>query len=254
MTSYAVLGATGSTGQSIIKVLLQSPDNKVQAYCRSKTKLLKLLPEVADNKNIQVFEGPLQDVELLASCMRGTKAVFLAVALSDNMPGCTVARDTAHVVIAALERLQDEKVKLPKLVVLSSGSTEPKLMSETPLFVKGMALRAFSHIYYDLAEAEKFLRSKESLVSTTFIKPGVLSQDTQKGHVLSMEQARSPVSFLDLAAGMVEVARSDSGQYDMKSVAVNPTSKEVSFPWQSFSNLPWGLLFHFFPWTYRYLE
>lgn len=44
MPTYAVLGATGSTGQAILNILLQSPKNTVNAYVRSKAKLLKLSP------------------------------------------------------------------------------------------------------------------------------------------------------------------------------------------------------------------
>ena len=251
MTTYAVLGATGSTGKSLIQILLQSPDKQIHAYCRSKEKLLKLLPNIHDNKNVDIFEGRLDDVDLLANCIRGTRTVFLTVAVTDNVPGCTIAQDTARVVISALEKLKAESMKLPKLVVLSSASLEPKLMSQEPKFVHSIALYAFSNIYNDLRAAEELLRSKEALMSITFIKPGGLSHDAQKGHVLSTEVARSPLSFLDLAAGMVEVADSDSGQYDMKNVAVIATAKDVAFP----SPLPVirGLLFHFFPWMYRYL-
>ena len=79
MASYAVLGATGSTGSSLIRILLQSQDAQVRAYCRSKQKLNKLLPEIVEDKNLQVFEGSLENVELMTECIRGTRAVFLAV-------------------------------------------------------------------------------------------------------------------------------------------------------------------------------
>lgn len=253
MPSYAVLGATGSTGQSLIRVLLQTPANEVHAYCRSKEKLVKSLPEVANNENVRIFDGRLDDIDLLASCIRGTRAVFLAVAVNDNIPACSIAMDTARVVITVLERLKSEDTKLPKLVVLSSASLEPKLMSETPRFVHSVALTAFSNIYADLRVAEELLRSKEPLVSTIFVKPGALCHDAQKGHVLSLKFANSPLSFMDLAAGMVEAVESSSGQYDMKNVAVNATAKDVAFPREAPLAILRGLLFHFFPWTYQYL-
>jgi uncharacterized protein YbjT (DUF2867 family) len=104
MPSYAILGATGNVGGAVLKVLLQSLDAQIHAYCRSKQKLAKLSPEILDNKRVQIFKGTLEESELLANCLRGTRAVFLAIAQSGNKPGNTIAIDTARQVISALER------------------------------------------------------------------------------------------------------------------------------------------------------
>lgn len=255
MPSYAVLGATGNTGQALIQVLSQRADAQIHAYCRSKQKLLKSCPSIASNDQVKIFEGNLQNIDLLASCLNGTRAAFLAVASSENVPGCTVAQDTARVVLEALEKLkaQATPTKLPKLIVLSSASLEDKFMDATPSFLHPVLACAAAHVYHDLREAEKLLRAKESLVSTTFVRPAGLSHDAQKGHVIAFSSAKTPLSFLDLAAGMVEVADEASDQYDMKGVTVNPTADDVAFPWEAISGLFRGLLFHFLPWTYRYL-
>jgi putative NADH-flavin reductase len=256
MPSYAVLGATGNTGQALLQVLLQSPDNHIRAYCRSRSKLLRLCPATVDNKHVRIFEGSLEDVSLLAECIRGTRAVFLAVAVIDNMPGCTIAQDTASVVVAALEKLKMESdpiAKLPKLIVLSSASLEDSFCGDVPAFVHKVLSTAVSNLYKDLAEAEKFLRAQQSWISSTFIKPGGLVQDKQKGHQISMDTAKTPLSFLDLAAGMVEVADTDNGQYDMKNVSIIATANDVVFPWDGLYFVFTGLLYHFLPWTYYYL-
>ena len=256
MPSYAVLGATGNTGQALVQVLLQSPNNEIHAYCRSKSKLERVCPAARDNKQIRAFEGSLEDVSLLADCIRGTRAVFLAVAIIDNMPGCTIAMDTARVVVAALTKLKtesDASAKLPKLMVLSSASLEDSFCGDVPALVHRVLSTAVSNLYKDLAEAETFLRAEQSWISTTFIKPGGLVHDKQKGHEISMVTAKTPLSFLDLAAGMVEVADSDDGRYDMKNVSVLATAKDVVFPWDGIYFVFTGLLYHFFPWTYHYL-
>lgn len=256
MPSYAVLGATGNTGQALLQVLLQSPDNHIHAYCRSKSKLERVCPVAADNKQVQVFEGSLEDVSLLADCIRGTRAVFLTVAIIDNMPGCTIAMDTARVVVAALKKLKTESdatAKLPKLMVLSSASLEDSFCGDVPALVHRVLSTAVSNLYKDLAEAESFLRAEQSWISTTFIKPGGLVHDQQKGHEISMTTAKTPLSFLDLAAGMVEVADGDDGRYDMKNVSVLATANDVLFPWDGVYFIFTGLLYHFFPWTYHYL-
>lgn len=254
MSSYAVLGSTGNVGGAVLKVLLQSPDKIIHAYCRNKDKLLKQNPGIGENKNVRIFEGSLDDEKLLASCIEGTRAVFVTVAVTGNQPGLTIAQDTAHQVVAALEKLRADSTKaLPRLVVLSSASTDHRLMSNVPAFLRDALYAAFSFIYDDLKIAEEFYLSKQEWLTTTFIKPGALTHDAQKGHEVNMDTAKTPISFLDLAAGMVEVADSDGPKYNGKGVAVNATSKDVAFPWDSPPLLIKGLIIHYCPWTWKVL-
>lgn len=256
MTSYAVLGATGNCGGSLVQVLLQSPNNKIHAYCRNKAKLMSKIPEVVDNKNVQIFEGRVEDVDLLAECIRGCRAVFLAVAETDNTPGCHIAQDTAHGVIPALQKLKAEGAagsKMPKIIVLSSATIDEHLCRGLPKWFLPIILRAASNIYIDLRAAERYLRAQQDWVSTIFIKPGGLSVDKQKGHKLSLDEQESFISYLDLAAAMVEVANSDDDRYDMKNVSVVNTGGSAEFPKGTPMGILKGLLTHFFPWLHSYL-
>ena len=238
-----------------MQILLRSPQNEVKAYCRSRSKLLRLVRAARDSKHLDVFEGRLSNVELLTNCVRDTQAVFLAVAIVDNMPQCTVARDTAMSVVAALRRLKAESpdAELPKLVVLSSASLEDSFCGDVPAFVHRILTTAVSNLYRDLREAEDYLRQQSDWISSTFIKPGGLVDDQQKGHELSTTTAKTPLSFLDLAAGMVEVADADGHEFDHKNVSVLPTASDVVFPWDGVYFVFTGLCFHFMPWTYRWL-
>jgi hypothetical protein len=139
------------------------------------------------------------------------------------------------------------------LVVLSAVPTEPAFSKDMPALALAILFRAESNIYNDLIAAEKQLRKEQDWLSVTFVKPGALSIDSQKGHALTMEGPKGVVSFLDLAAGMVEVAESGD-VYDWKAVSVNPTASDVAFPWQNIPLLVKGLIYHFFPWAYRWLE
>src|ERR1700761_3945869 len=156
---YAVLGATGSTGGSLLTVLLQRSNVKIHAYCRSKQKLLKQFPGIEDNQNVEIFAGPLEDTELMANCLSGTRAAFHAVAVNHNQPGCSICMDTAKIVVAALKELKLKNQRLPKLIVLSSSSTEHRFVQQVPRIIEGILYYAFSYVYDDLKEAEKFLRS-----------------------------------------------------------------------------------------------
>lgn len=263
MRSYAVLGATGNTGRALVEVLLQTPEIQVNVYCRSRIKFCRLFPSGAKNSRIRIFEGPLSDACLIADCLRGTCSAFLAVAVADNMPGCTVARDSARTVVAALRTLEAEKsspgakprvpdAALPRLVVLSSASLEPRFSGDVPPFVHTILDTCVSHLYKDLAEAELFLRSQHEWLSCIFVKPGGLVHDERRGHAVSTTTAKTPLSYLDLAAGMVEIAESEVGQYDMKNVSVVPTAEQVAFPWAGVYYAFTGLLYHFIPWSYRF--
>ena len=258
MATYAILGSTGNCGSSLVQILLQSSPNKIHAYCRNQAKLHRLLPQVIDNKQVQVFEGSITDVELMADCVRGTKAVFLAVTTNDNIPGCRLSLDSSTCVIQALQKIKTESglgVRLPKLVLLSSATIDDQLARTMPGWFRPIMLIAGSHVYADLQRAEEFLRSHEDWVSTIYIKPAGLSIDILRGHRLTLDEGESFVSFLDLAAGMIEAADNEEGRYDGRNVCVvNKTpGLGAKFPRGTPLCILMGLARHFFPILHPYL-
>ena len=254
MPSYAILGSTGNVRGAALKVLLGSNHVTIHAYCRSKQKLVKQNPGIEKNNNIRIFEGAMHDEALLAECIAGAQAVFVAIAVTANQPGVTIAQDTAHQVVAAMKKLREQRSQpLPKLLILSSASTEHRLMWQVPRILRNILYCAMSNVYDDLKAAETFYRSQDDWLSTIFIKPGALTHDAQKGHEINNDIAKSPISFLDLAAGMIEIADEDGDRYDGKAVAINATSKDVAFPLDSPLLLIKGLIVHFLPWTWRFL-
>lgn len=83
-----------------------------------------------------------------------------------------------------------------------------------------------------------------------FIMPGGLVQDAQKGHKLSTERQQTFLGWLDLAAGMVEVADEESDLWTGKNVSVLPVVGDVPMNW----TVPWimivGLCSTYAPWSY----
>lgn len=255
-TTYAVIGATGNCGSSLVQVLLQSPNTKIHAYCRNKAKLTRKLPEVVENKRVQVFEGGINDVDLITSCVRDCRAVFLVVTMNDNMPGCNVAEETAHGVITALKRIRaetDPAPRMPKLVVLSSATINEHLSRKMPRWFHPIMIRAGSYVYEDLRIQERFLRAQQDWVSTIFIKPGGLAVDKQRGHKLDFDEENSFIAYLDLAAAMVEAANDVAGRYDMKNVSVVNTNGSAAFPIGTPLCILYGILRHYFPQLHPYL-
>ncbi|KAA8648081.1 hypothetical protein EYZ11_007062 [Aspergillus tanneri] len=255
MAIYAVLGATGNTGTALIQNILQTPQGTIHAYCRNKAKLLRLLPEVADNKRVHVFDGGVHDVDLMVRCLRGTHTVFLTVTTNDNIPGCRLSQDSAQTVLAALRKIQEEEatIQMPKLVLLSSATIDEHLNREMPAWFKPIMKSAASHVYEDLKITERLLREQSDWVSTIFIKPGGLSVDRQRGHQLSLDTQESFISYLDLAAAMIEAADDPDGRYDFQNVSVVNTGGKAKFPRGTPLCIVVGLLRHFFPSLHPYL-
>jgi putative NADH-flavin reductase len=256
MSAYAILGATGNTGLSILQLLTKDPDKRIHVLVRSKTKLEKLFPGALSNPNIHIFEGSISDIKVLQACLKGSKAAFLTVAVSANIPGCSIAQDTATSVIEALQGLRehDKTLKPPRLVVLSSASMDDKFWINTPAFVHQILGKASSYIYADLGVAESILRKEEDWLSSVFVMPGGIVHDEQKGHELSATKQQTFVSFLDVAAGMIECADEEGERWDGAHVSVVlANGAKARILWSVPVYMIRGMLCHFFPWSYPYI-
>ncbi|KAL9112763.1 MAG: hypothetical protein Q9227_003066 [Pyrenula ochraceoflavens] len=250
--SYAVLGATGNTGGSLLKILAKDPNKKIHAFVRSAAKLEKQQPDVFKTAQLRVFEGNISNIDVLADCIRGTKAIFLAIAGSDNVPYCHLSQDAASSVVSALEKIRNDSPgsTLPRLVVLSSSSLDKHLERHIPGPVRYVLHLALYWIYTDLAIAERFLREQTDWLDCVFVKPGGLVSDQQRGHAISLDRQKTFLSFLDLAAGMVEIADTEGDQLAWKNVSVVPTSNDTRIEWWVPYYLVRGLVFTYFPKLY----
>lgn len=258
MSTYAVLGATGNCGTALIDNLLRNDaHSKINAYCRNSNKLIRLLPQVGDNKRVKIFEGAITNIDVIASCIKDCAAVFMVVTTNDNIPGCRLGQDQAYTVISALEKLKAEAapgtLRMPKLVLLSSATIDDHLARAMPWWFRPVMLTAASHVYRDLEITEEFLRKQDSWVSTIFIKPGGLSVDVQRGHKLDFDHEESFISYLDLAAAMIEAADCKENIYDGRNVSVVNKNGGARFPPGTPKCILVGLIRHFFPFMHRHL-
>lgn len=277
MSSYAILGATGQTGNAILQILTAQdpPPSSINVLVRSRAKLERMTPSIAgdssssNKKRIHVYEGTITDTALLTACIRGTTAVFLTVATPDNKPYVRIAREQAEAVVTALETLRgggteseaeeeaneakEEKKQqtLPTLVMLSSSETEERLVQGIPWPVRKMLFLANYWVYTDLIAAEKYLRDRAEWIDAVYFKPGGISHDIQRGHALSTDTSMTFVSFLDVAAGMVECAE-DGKAWSGKSVSVLSRGK-AKIPLESMVLLTRNMLGTFFPTLYQWL-
>ena len=249
MPTYAILGASGFTGRSILTLLLKDPENRINVYVRSKSKLLSLFPGLEENKSVRIFHGRLDDIPLLASCISpDVNTVFCVLGLNENLPGIRIAQDGAQAIVAALcyPNPEGRAKKPPRIIFLSSASINPRIAAKEPPFILGFIKRALSYAYEDLALAEAYLRLHESWLNVTFVTPGGLVEDEQKGHVLSLDHSQTFLSYPDLAAAMIEIA--ESGGYEWMGVGVLPKGKNVKIEWKAPAQMARGLVWHYLPW------
>lgn len=269
--TYAILGATGQTGGSVLQVLAaERPGVDIKCLVRSRPKLERMYPDiVASPSRVQVFEGQISDVPLLTDCIRGASAVFLCVASPDNKPHLRIARDQAEAVVAALEALREEqqsapvqgekpgavvtKTPLPLLVMLSSAETdEPRFCADLPWAARRLLFAANWWIYTDLIAAERYLRERSGWVDAVFVKPGGISTDARRGHVLSTTGSQTFVSFLDVAGGMVQCADEGAARWSGGSVSVLSRGK-ARVEWSSGPVLLRNMVCTWVPWLYPWL-
>lgn len=249
MPTYAILGATGKTGGALLTLLLKNPQNTIHTYVRSKPKLLLQFPNLDSNPSVQIFQGALDNIPLLASCISSVDAIFSCIGENENTPGLRIVLDSAHSIVAALCQLgcPNSAEKVPKVIFLSSASMNPRMTSDQPAIVHWLLMTALANAYADLGRAEEYLRLHQSWLKVTFIQPGALVEDEQKGHALSLDRKGAVpfVSYLDLAAGMIDVA--ESGEFDAMGVSVVSTSQNVKFEWKAPKQLLKGLVWTFAP-------
>lgn len=264
LNTYAVIGSTGNCGRAIIEVLLNSETARIHAYCRDRGKLRNIFPRIEDNKRVKIFQGALQDIDLFSECINGCKVAFLCVSTNDNIPGCCLSQETAVNVIKALRAIRQQHLhqdnlrnrvieRLPKLILLSSGTIDETFARCVPRLLLPILLRSASHVYHDLEETEKLLRAESDWITSIFVMPGALSVDAQRGHALSLVEQHGTVSYLDLAAAMIEAGDEPTGCYDGKNVSVICTSGEAKFPSGTLMCILLGLVRHYFPWLHPYL-
>jgi hypothetical protein len=256
MSTYAIIGATGNCGTALLDNLSRIPTANVRVYCRNRNKLMNAVPHLVDDKRVVIFEGSIYDVGLLAQCIKDTHVVFHVVSTNTNVPNFNIGLDAAKTIVSALKKLEAESPrgwKRPKLVLLSSATIDYHLSRKMPWLFRRILLTAASSVYNDLRRTEEFLRAQGKTVTTIFIKPGGLSVDKQRGHKLDFDVEDTFVSYLDLAAAMIEAADDPDGRYDLKNVSVVNTNGGAKLP----PGTPWciltGLLRHYFPFLHTYL-
>ena len=220
--TIALLGATGKTGRSILRLLLEKDSLNLHVYVRSKQKLFSLFPEIATINHVRVCEGTITDQQVMIECLSGADTIICTLGENENIRGVSVLQDSARCIVTALEelKLKAPAYTKPRLLYLSSSSENERFAAARPPLVHWLIETAFYFPYQDLKEAQRILLGAPSLISLQLVQPPVLVEEAPSGYEISTDFVRLGVSYDDLAAGFVALACHKQYE-DIKAIGVS---------------------------------
>jgi len=247
MPTYALLGATGSTGSAIVRSLLsKSPkDLTLNIFVRSRSKLLKAFPDLESKTafKINFFEGTPSDTTATQECLKDVDVVMACIGSNLSTPGITIIYDTATAIIDALEvhrKTQGSAYRTPTIIQLRSVSLNPTYKAATPWLAHKFVTFCFHYVYADLDRACKLFASTAAsspgLLNYIFVDPPSIHDadgTTPTGYELMLDGKQEPaLSYADLGAAFCELAERKD-EFAGKEVCVSATGAV---------NLTWGVL------------
>ncbi|KAL4817015.1 Averufin oxidase A [Aspergillus spinulosporus] len=230
MPSYALLGATGATGSSILRHLLHSgacSDLTVNVLVRSKSKLLAAFPGLNEPRplkptltpTIRIFEGDSTSPDVLGAVIQDASLVFMCVAQNGSPMGTTLVQNTAAALIEARRRQPQPQCELT-VIQLRSASLNPVLAVQVRRFVHRLVCFCLAAGYDDLRRACTLYEAAatEGLLQYVLVDPPTLhdAEGTRAtGYRLidmtdmeDKEKQRQAIclSYADLGVAMCEIA------------------------------------------------
>ena len=247
MTTYALLGATGATGSSVLRCLIADPPpdlHRLNILVRSKDKLLQAFPHILSSHTsklqIHIFEGNSTSATDLIPCLTNPSTIFMCIGQNGSFPGTVLLTSTVTATITALTQLrkqQDSEEKTPSyrpptILHLRSASLNPPLAAQAPLLVHKTVLFCLHHAYVDLRRACALYppAADAGLLNYVFIDPPTIHDPrgvTPTGHALLLtgrEKQAPTLSYADLGAAMCEVAQRAT-ELGGKAVGVTATGR-----------------------------
>lgn len=208
--TYAILGATGQTGEQIVQTLLPT-EHHLNIYARSKQRLESAFPAIDKAPNVTLFIGDMTDTSLMGSCLADADVVLSAIAQNRNEPGCSIAQQTALALVNALDSRRSSG-DCPTVVFLAEAAIDPNNPDHRKLS-RRLFHWMIHHVYTDLEKAIDFL-SLHNWIPLVVACPGaLLHSDAHKVELINDTSRCSPMlSYADCARGMIMMG--DRGSSD----------------------------------------
>ncbi|KAL3458174.1 hypothetical protein BJX64DRAFT_302147 [Aspergillus heterothallicus] len=260
MPAYALVGATGATGSSVLRHLLtihsvptsshgqttsnpNSPNQTlhVSLLIRAKPKLLSLFPALPSftsqthpNLKLNIIEGSATNPSTLDKALDHCSVIFMCVGANTAPIGHTLVRDTAAAIVASLRRLRGKHQKRngyhpPTIIQLRSASLNPPLAAQIPKFVSRTVEFCLAATYDDVRAACAVYgdAARENLLDFVLVDPPTLhdafgSEATGYRIIEGSERQAVCLSYADLGTALCEVAER-RGEYSNTAVGVTAT-------------------------------
>jgi len=239
MPTYALLGATGSTGSAILRCLLSQPPKQLKLiiFVRNGAKLRKTFPDSESTTAFKflIIEGTPSDGPAMQDCLKDVDVIMACIGSNVSTKGMTLIHDTATSIIKALKVHRDAEgpaYKTPTVIQLRSASLNPVYKAALPWVAQQVATFCFYYVYEDLDRACQLFASTAAessrLLDYVFVDPPSIHDPdgtTPTGYKLILDEKQEPMlSYADLGAAFCEVAERRD-EFAGKAVGVTATGK-----------------------------
>ncbi|XP_056146126.1 flavin reductase (NADPH)-like [Lampris incognitus] len=172
----AVLGATGQTGQYLVKQALQQ-GHTVTAIVRNPAKLRvqhdKLKVVEADIFSASTLKAHFKGQDVIISCL-GFPASFLS-----GVTGYTLSMSA---IVSAMQ-----EVRVNKIITMTSWYTEPNSGTQSPYLIRFLLLPMIRSVLTNMYEMELFLKKKHDISWTVVRPPGLTNLPSTAKEFLTHE-------------------------------------------------------------------
>lgn len=205
----AIFGATGGTGQHLVKQALER-GHDVVAFARSPEKLQ------ASGENLTVVQGDIQDADRVEETVAGADAVISVLGPTENKPTFTVTAGTQHI-LDAMQKHGVDRLVVSAGAGVGDPEDEPKLFNHAI----NLLLRLVSRwVYEDMKRVVDTVRRSD--VSWTVVRVPMLTDAAPTGEVKAsyVGKGMGPrISRADMASFMLDQAAID--EYVHKAPAIS---------------------------------
>lgn len=235
MPTYALIGATGATGSSVLRCLLQTASESdpfsINILVRSRPKLLGMFPGLERRSpTVRIFQGESTNPEPLDAVLHNASVLFMCVGQNGSPMGTSLVQDSVIAVVDALrrQRRHRHRHRHPCTVIqLRSASLNPALAVQVPRFVHRLVSFCLFAGYTDLRRACEVLHeaSLAGLLQYVLVDPPTLHDAdgrTPTGHELIIAEPQTIcLSYADLGVALCEIA---DRAYEFQGQAVGVTA------------------------------
>lgn len=191
-----LVGSTGSTGQEILKKLLNK-GHKVNALVRNPDDLSNFL----NDGNIAIIKGDIYQPETYRHALVDCDCVISALGTGLSMRKTDIYSRGGQCLLSAMR-----KSGVKRLITITSASNDPTDPASQGIIMKFFVRPLFSGTFNDMLKWEKNLDNNKD-IEWTCIRPASLTKGKEKGNYRiqldNLPLNGSEISRKDVAAFMV---------------------------------------------------